>query len=142
MIYAQHQRDVFILCRSRDDDLLHRSPHVLLGVIGIGKAAGRLNHNLRAHRFPGQRSRVFLFEYLNGLAIHRNAVRTRGNLVRKVPQNRVILQKVGQRFRIRQIVDCYEVQVRILERSAQNIAANSSEAIDANFDCHVSSVNL
>ena len=64
------------------------------------------------------------------------------DLVRKVAQHRVIFQQVGQRFRIGQIVDRDEVQVGIFQRSAQDIAADSSEAIDAYFDCHVSSVRF
>ena len=32
-IHAQHERDVFILRRSRDDDLLHRPAQMLLGIV-------------------------------------------------------------------------------------------------------------
>src|SRR5439155_21876762 len=49
---------------------------------------------------------------------------------------------MSQRFRIRQVVYGDEVQVWILQRSAQHVAADSSEAINANFDCHVSSVQI
>ena len=115
VVHAQHQRDVFILCRSRDDDLLHRSAHVLLGVVGIGEPSRRLNHHLRPHGVPGQSGRVFFFEYLDCLAVDRNAVGARGNLIGKIAQNRVVLQKMGQSFGIRQIVDRDEVQVRIFK---------------------------
>ena len=142
VVHAQHEGDVFILRRSRDDDFLHRPAQMLLGVVGIGEAAGRFDHDLRAHGFPRQRGRIFFFEYLDGLAVDRNAVGAGGNLVRQVAENRVVLQKMGQRFRIGQIVDRDEIQVWIFERSAQNVAADSSEAIDANFNCHVSSVRF
>jgi hypothetical protein len=49
---------------------------------------------------------------------------------------------MGQRLGIREVVDRDEVQVWVFQRSAQYVAADSSESIDANFDCHVSSVEF
>src|SRR5215472_15774784 len=49
---------------------------------------------------------------------------------------------MGQSLWVRQIVDGHELQIRIFQGSAQHIATDSSEAIDANFDCHISSVDF
>jgi hypothetical protein len=49
---------------------------------------------------------------------------------------------MGQGFGIGEIVNRDEIEVAIGERGAQQVAADSSEAIDANFDCHGSSVSL
>ena len=54
LVHAQHDCDVFILRRSGNDHLFHRTAHVLLGVVGVGEVSGRFDHHLRAHRFPGQ----------------------------------------------------------------------------------------
>ena len=110
VIHAQNDGNVFVLCRRRDDDFLHRSAQVLLGFVGIGKAARRLDHNLRAYRVPRQGGRIFLFEDFDGLAIDRDAVGASGYLIRQVAEHRVIFQQMGQRFRIRQIVDRDEIQ--------------------------------
>ena len=58
----------------------------------------------------------------------------------QVAENGVVLQQVCQRFRISQIVDRHEFQIRIIERGAQHVAADASEAVNANFDCHNVSV--
>ncbi len=111
VIDSQHKRDVFILCRSRNDDLLHRPAQVLLGIFGVSEASSRFNHHLHADAFPRQRSRVLLFENFDCLTIHRDAVRPGSNFVRQVAEDRVVLQQMGQSFRIGQVIDRHEFQV-------------------------------
>src|SRR6266478_4705576 len=110
--------------------------------MGVGKTPGRLDYDLRPHRFPGQLGGILLGENLDGLGIDRNAVGARGNLMRKVAKDRVVLEQVGQRFGIGEIVDSYELEIRIMKRRPQHVAADTPEAVDTDFNGHVSSVKL
>ena len=58
----------------------------------------------------------------------------------RLPRIGIVLQQMRQRLRIGKIVDRHEFQIRVIERGAQNVAADASEAVDANFDCHGFSV--
>ena len=62
LVDAQHDGDVFVGRRRRDDDLLHRPAQVLLGQFGLGELAGGLDDHLRADRCPIQLGRIFLGE--------------------------------------------------------------------------------
>ena len=48
VVDAQHQRDVFVLGRRRNNHLLDRAAHVLHGIFGVGEPAGGFHHDLRA----------------------------------------------------------------------------------------------
>ena len=115
---------------------------MFLGVVGVGEAAGRFDHDLHAYGIPRQRRRILFFENLDVLSIDLNAVGTRSDLVGQVAQYGVVLQKVSQSLRFRQIIDRYKLKIGIFERRPQNVAADSSKAINTYFDCHVSSLNL
>src|SRR5205085_6625962 len=47
-VYAQHNREVFILCGRRNNDLLYRPAQVLTRIGGISEAATRFHDYLRA----------------------------------------------------------------------------------------------
>ena len=47
-VHAQHQSDVFVLRRGRNDDFLDRPTQVFFGIVGIGEMAGGLDHDLGA----------------------------------------------------------------------------------------------
>src|SRR5581483_11636476 len=100
------------------------------------------DYHLGADGVPGQRCRVFLLEDLDGLAVDRDAVASGGDLVGQVAQHGIVLEQMSQSLGFGQIVDRDELQVGILERSAQYVTADSSKTINTYFDCHVSSVNL
>ena len=100
MIHAQHERHILILRRCRDNDFLHRSAQVLFGVIRVGKAPGRLDHNLCSHRLPRQLRRIFFCKHANRPIFNLDAITARGNLVFQIPQNRIVFQQVSQRFGI------------------------------------------
>ena len=54
----------------------------------------------------------------------------------KIPQDRIIFQKMRERFRIGNVIDGDEFDILITERGAENISADATEAIDANLYCH------
>ena len=49
LVDPEHQSDILILRRSRDDDFLYRPAEMLLGVVSVGKMAGRFEHDLRSN---------------------------------------------------------------------------------------------
>src|ERR1700687_4509273 len=112
---------------------------MFLGVGGVGEASGGLDDNLRAHGFPRQRGRVFFFENLDHFAVDGNAVGSGGDGVGQIAENRVVFQQVSQRLGIGQIVDRHELDVLVLERGAQDVAADAAKSINPYFYSHVSS---
>ena len=109
---------------------------MLLGFVGIGEFAGGFQHHLRAHAVPGQRGRIFFLEDLDRLAVDRNAVRAGRDGVRQVAEDGIVLQKMGERFRIGEIVDRHEFNVLVGERGANNVAPDASKTINGNFNWH------
>ena len=87
----------------------------------------------------GSAAGSFSLKTLMTLAINRNAVGAGRDLVGQVAENRVVLEQVGQRLRIGEIVDGDEVQVLVGERGAENVTSNASKTINADFYCHVAS---
>jgi hypothetical protein len=51
----------------------------------------------------------------------------------------VVLQKVGKRFRVRDVVDGHDCKRRVLVRRAEEIASDPPEPVDPDFDGHVAS---
>jgi len=54
----------------------------------------------------------------------------------EISEYRVILQQVRKSLRIRQIVNGDEIDIRIPDRSAKDIASDASKAVDTNFHRH------
>ena len=65
-----------------------------------------------------------------------------GDFVLQIAEDRVVLEQVSQSCRAGQVVDGNKFDLGIAERGAQNVAANSAEAVDANLNCHVYSPSL
>ena len=139
LVDAHYDGDVFIGGGRGDNDLLHRSAQVLLGQLALGELAGRLDHDLGADGFPIELGRVLLGEHLDVLAVDADEVCAGGNFVGQVAKDGVVLQQMGQRLGVGEIVDRDEFQVRVIERRTKNVAADAPEAVDAYFDCHSTS---
>ena len=139
VVDAEHKRDVLVLRGGRDDDLLHRAAQMLPGFVGVGELSRGLNDDLRSDRIPGQGSGIFLFEDFDDLAVDGNAVGAGGDFMRQVAEDRVVLEQVGQRPGIGEIVHGDEVEVLVRERGTENIASDASKSINANFYCHSAS---
>ena len=54
VVDAQDERDVLVLGRRRDDDLLRARREVRLGLARVGEEAGRLDHDVDAESFQGR----------------------------------------------------------------------------------------
>ena len=115
---------------------------MLLGVIGIGKMAGRFEHNLRAHRIPWKFGRIPLGENLESLVVYGNAVRSSRDLIMQVAENGIVFQQVRQGLGTREIVNGHHFDVRIIERRTKNVATDASKAVNPYFNSHLASMMI
>src|SRR5580658_3129996 len=141
-VHAEHNCEVFVLGGGGDDDFLHAAAQMFPGIGGVGKPPRRFDDDLSSDRVPGQGSGIFLFKNLDGLAVDRNTVGAGGDLVRKVAEDRIVLEQVGQSLGIGEIVHRDEVEVLVGQCGAQDVASNTSESINANFYGHEASEEI
>ncbi|MNI29296.1 hypothetical protein D3C73_831110 [compost metagenome] len=77
MVNAQHQRNIIVLARCRDNDSLGTAlgdMHFGLGF--VGEEARRLNHYLNTHAAPWDGSRISFGENMNRPTIEQQLVLT------------------------------------------------------------------
>ncbi len=139
---AENEGDVFVGGGSGDDDLFYGRAQVSLGLGGIGKVAGGLDDDLRAYVGPGQLGGIALGPDLDLFAVDGDEVVAGGDFVLQIAKNRVVLEQVGESRRAGQVVNGYKIDLGIAEGGAQNVAANSAKAVDANLHCHEYSPSL
>ena len=138
---AERDRHVGLGRRRRDDHLLRARVEVLLRVVALGEEAGRLDHDVHADVAPRQVGRVALLEDLDLLAVDGDRAATLGDLAGEPAQDRVVLQEVGERRVVGDVVDRDDVDVRVrLVRRPEEVAPDPPEAVDADLDCHVVSI--
>src|ERR1700722_14790355 len=61
------------------------------------------------------------------------------HFVREIAQDRIVLQQMGQSFRVGDVVDCHNFNRRIFQRGAKNVAPDPSETINSDFNRHEAS---
>ena len=98
IVYAQDNRDVLTLGRRRNDDLLYRSLHVLLSVVGTCKTPRRFDHHLRAQARPVDLGRIFNRENSDLLVVYMDAVAFCPNMVMQLAKNGIILEEMANVF--------------------------------------------
>src|SRR6185503_11781677 len=141
-VHAENESDVFVRSRSRDDNFFNGRAKVRLGDGCVGEAAGGLNDDLCAHICPGQLGRILFCVDLDLLSVDRNEVVSCNDFVLEIAENRVVLEQVSQGGGAGQVVNGNKIELGIAEGGAQNVAANSAEAVDANLNCHAYSPSL
>ena len=112
---AEDDCDVLVLRGRADDDLLDGAAQVLARVLRFGEAARRLDDYLGPDRLPRNLRRVFLGEDSELVAADADAVLGRLDLLVEVAEDRVVLQKVCERVRVRDVVDGDEINLRVAE---------------------------
>ena len=113
---------------------------MLLGIICIGEATGRLDHYLRTHGSPIQLRRIFLRKNPDALAVYLDAILPRADVVWQVAQDGVVFEKMGKSLGIGQIVNGYELEIGIVDGGPENVASNAPEAINTYLDGHSASI--
>jgi hypothetical protein len=137
VVDAHDDGDVLVLRRRRDDHLLGAVVQVHLGLVAVGEEPGGLDHDVRAQIAPRQLGGVTFGECLHGLAAHGDLVGGGLHLVRQAAQDAVVLQQVGERGVVGQVVDADDLDVRAGgEHRPEEVAADTAEAVDANPDGH------
>ncbi len=110
---------------------------MLGGVLAAGEQAGRLDHHVDAEVAPGQRRRIALGEDLQLLAVDRQRSLPRLHRAWEAPQDRVVLEQVGESAGVGDVVDGDEVEVRARGvGGAEEVASDPTEAVDADLHCH------
>ena len=110
----------------------------MLGGVGAGgEEAGRLDHDVDAELAPGQGGRVALGEDLELLAVGDDRVAVDLDPAGVAAEDRVVLEQVGHRRRVDQVVDGDEVDVRVrLLGGAEDVAPDTAETVDADLHSH------
>ena len=87
--------------------------------------------------FHGNLGRVALRDDLEEILADGDAAVPGLDRLIQVAENRVVLQQMGQRLGVGQIVDRDEIDVRLLlEGRAHDVAADAAEPVDTDLDCH------
>ena len=109
----------------------------LAAVVALGEEAGRLDHDVDAEVAPRQRGGIALLERLDVLAV--DPQRAVADLDRALerPVDRVVLEQVGERLVVGDVVDGDELDVGAgLVRGAEDVAADAAEAVDPDAYWH------
>ena len=107
------------------------------GVLPLREQAGGLDHDLHSEVAPGECGRVLLVQHPDLGAIDLDAAVGDLDLAREAPEDRVVLEQVGDHLGVDQVVDRDELEIRArLVRRAEQVPADAPEAVDAHLDCH------
>jgi len=60
----------------------------------------------------------------------------------EIAENRVVLEKVRERFCVRKIIYGYKINIRIADRGSIDIASDPAKAVDANLYRHWGNILL
>ena len=118
LVHAQDDRDVLVLGRRADDDLLGTGIDVRPGLLGVREDAGRFEDDLDAEVAPRQGRGILLGEDLDLAAIDDDRAVARLDLTVVGAVGRVVLEEQGVHLGIDEVVDRDDFDVRARARSA------------------------
>jgi len=120
-----------------EEDLLRAGLDVLLGELGLGEEAGRLDDDVDTQLAPREVGGVALREGLDRLAVDGDAVVVVADLGVEDAADRVVLQQVRQSLVVGEVVDRDDLKVCSLRESrAEVVASDAAEAVDTDLDRH------
>ena len=100
------------------------------------KMPGGLENDFGPKEAPWKVGRIALLENHNLLAVDDKILVVMPDFPFEAPVDRVPLQQVSECFGVGKVVDRHDVRNLLGRHRAENIPANSAEAINANF-CHI-----
>ena len=109
---------------------------MLLRLLCIGKHAGAFNHHLHAHGFPRNGRRVSLRKNFYRFVAEHDRIAGHLDVLLQVAENGIVFKEMGQRRRVRQVIDGDKLNIGIVNCRAQDIASNTTEAVNSYFNCH------
>src|SRR6185437_5129683 len=117
------------------------------GQVGLGgrashEAAGGLDHDVDAEVAPGEVGRVALGQDLDRLVADDDRVAVDRDRLREPPRHRVVLQQVGHRLQVAQVVrgDDLEAAVAALLQGLEEAPADPPETVNAYSNGHRTSL--
>ena len=135
-----------VLCRDGEDHLLGTGLDVVListlRALCNGEHTGGLDGDIDPKGLPGQLCRVAEGEDGNLLAIDDDGILSSLNTLVIYSEGGVVFQKMGEGLRIGQVVDTDDLDGFVFEGNLEDVAADSSEAINCDFHSLFSSRNL
>jgi hypothetical protein len=136
---AERDRDVRLLRRRRDDHLLGARLEVLRGVVTPGEPARRLDHDVDAQVGPWEACRVALREHPHLGAVDEDRAIPLLDLAWEAPVHRVVLEQVGERVHVRDVVQRNELDLGVvLVGGAEDVAPDAPEPVDPDLhSCHL-----
>ena len=142
VVDAEHERDVRLLGRRRDQHLLRARVEVLLRAVALGEVARRLDHDVDAEVAPRQGRRVALGEHLELRAAGLDHAVAELDTLRKRPEHRVVLEQVRHRLRVGEVVHRHDLEVAVpLEVRPEEVAPDAPEPVDSHARCHLFSAS-
>lgn len=139
VVDAEHKHRRVVLGRCRQDHLLGARVEVLLrGFLGQEQAGG-LDHHVGADCIPLEVGRIAFLGQADLVAVDDQRVAVDRHIGLEAAMHRVVLQHVGEVIGLEQVIDGHDLDVigEVLHRRAQHVAADATESVDANLDCHV-----
>ena len=140
VVDAEHDREVLVLGRGRDHNLLDAVSLVGHGLGGIGEEAGAFHHDLYPLAAPGNGARFLLAEDLDLPAVDNNIIALVAHTRGKGAVVGVVGEEVGVGLGIGQVVDRDHLHVTVeavlLKDGAVGEAANATETVDADANGH------
>ena len=134
VVHAPADREVRVLGRRGDDDLLCAGLEVFGRLGAVREESAALEHQLHAERFPRQLAGIALGEHPDHSRADRDAVVLGTDLLAQRSVDRIVLQEMRERLRIGDVVDGDEVERLVTEAGAQDVAADAPEPVDADAD--------
>ena len=139
VVHAVDDGDVFLLGRRGDDHLLGAALQVERGLVAVGEPAGGLEHDVHAEVLPGELGRILLREHPHGVAVRPRARPLVGrDVAREAAVDRVVLEQVGERLGVGDVVHRDEVELLGAHRlgGPHHVAPDPPEAVDADSNRH------
>jgi hypothetical protein len=140
-VHAEDHGRVGIGRGRRDDHLLGALREMLGGVVALGEEAGRLDDDVDAEIAPRQLSGIALREHLDLAPVDEEPRVAHLHGSRIGPEDRVVAQQVGERARVRQVVDGDPLDLGRLPRvprhgRAEDVPADPAESVDSHAYRH------
>ena len=137
LVHTHHDGGVNVLAWRGDQDLLHTVLQVSPRGLSVSEQPGRLNHDVNAEVAPWDGGRVTLSEHLDFVSVNGDGILPVGDFTVEAAQHGVVLQHVGERAWVSEVVLCYDLNVcTLVFDGAVVVPADPSETINSYADGH------
>ena len=137
VVDAHHHGEILVFGRRGDDDFLGSGLEMFRSVLALGEEASGLDDDFDAELFPRKFRGIAFLQHFEALASGNDGVAVGADVLCEVAEDGVVLEKVGQRVGVRDVVDGDDVDAAISECGAENVPPDAPEAVDPYLDCHL-----